>query len=150
VKISVARCVDDDRLSFAKARQDPGNAIRTAISNVFERKRRHPRGGDSARRFLLDPFQKVQLAKPERGVEGELGFRHRNETFALPEVMDVIDGVASALKERGTDQDSVDSAKFAGDGVGLSRKMSAQSGIAPARDCELEACLLRGRKQVTR
>ena len=76
----------------------------------------------------------------EGRVPGELGFRRGHEPLALGHVVDVADGVAAALEERGYDDLRVDGAAEALlERVQLRRKMAAQRRVAAARHGEIGA-----------
>ena len=75
----------------------------------------------------------------KRRVPGEFGFRRRHEAIALPHVMHVVDGDATAFEECWADEHGVDVPERGGQDIGFIREVPAERGIAPAGEDEADA-----------
>ena len=70
----------------------------------------------------------------ERYVSSELRLRHRRQPFPFREVVDVVDGVATAGLEKRDQQHAVERAQDLAQGVGFHGEMPAQRRVAAADD----------------
>ncbi len=114
--------------------------LRTAHTDVRQRDRHHVRGGDPSAGLLLDPLGHVGRAIAKGGIPRKLGFAGGHELIAFGHVVDIVDGVASALQEEGDDQlRSRGLAQCGGQRIDLAGVVAAQRRVAAADHGEIDA-----------
>lgn len=86
--------------------------------------------GEPSRRLLEHVVMEVGALKPEGCVAGELGCAGWDEVVSFGDVVDVVDGEATALEEERGEDDGVRGTEDGLRDIGFEGEVSAESAVA--------------------